>query len=160
MLLAKEIGAKRLSARSDSLLVTGQFNREFSTKDPQLAKYLDYVKLLAKAFETFRLDHVPRQDNSIADLLSKLASFTKLGQHRSVIKETLTSPRVDSSSEIRVMSLDRASQSESWINPIRSYTADGTLLVNSNEAQRVKRSSSRYTLVDGHLFRFGFKGQY
>ena len=153
MLLAKEIGAKKLSARSDSLLVTGQFNGEFSAKDPQLAKYLEYVKLLVKTFRVFRLDHVPRQDNSRADLLSKLASFTKPGQHRSVIKETLTSPRVDSSSEIRIMSLNRISQSESWINPIRSYIADGTLPDNADEAQRVKRSSSCYTLVDGHLFR-------
>jgi len=156
MLLAKEIGAKKLSARSDSLLVTGQFNGEFSAKDPQLAKYLEYVKLLVKTFRVFRLDHVPRQDNSRADLLSKLASFTKPGQHRSVIKETLTLPRVDSSSEIRIMSLNRISQSESWINPIRSYIADGTLPDNAEEAQRVKRSSSHYTLVDGHLFRLGF----
>jgi len=68
MLLAKEIGANKLAARSDSLLVTGQFNGEFFAKDPQLAKYLDYVRLLAKAFETFHLTHVPRQDNSRADL--------------------------------------------------------------------------------------------
>jgi len=51
------------------------------------------------------------------------------------------------------MSLNRISQSESWINPIRSYIADGTLPDNADEAQRVKRSSSCYTLVDGHLFR-------
>jgi len=156
MLLAREIRVKRLSARSDSLLVTGQYSGEFSANDPQLAKYLEYVKLLAKTFETFRLDHVPRQDNSRADLLSKLASFTKPGQHKSVIRETLTSPRVDSSSELKIMSLSGVSNSGSWINPIRSYLADGVLPANSDEAQRVKRNSSRYTLVDGHLFRFGF----
>jgi len=156
MLLAKEIGASRLAARSDSLLVTGQVNGEFTAKDPQLAKYLDYVRLLAKAFETFHLTHVPRQHNSRADLLSKLASCTKPGQHKSVIKETLTSPRVDSSNESRIMNLDRVPPSESWINPIRSYIADGVLPTNEDEAQRIKRSSSRYTLVDGHLFRFGF----
>ena len=112
--------------------------------------------MLAKTFETFRLDHVPRQDNSRADLLSKLASFTKPGQHKSVIRETLTSSRVDSSSELKIMSLSGVSNSGSWINPIRSYLADGVLPANSDEAQRVKRNSSRYTLVDGHLFRFGF----
>ena len=54
------------------------------------------------------------------------------------------------------MSLSGVSNSGSWINPIRSYLADGVLPANSDEAQRVKRNSSRYTLVDGHLFRFGF----
>jgi len=34
MLLAKEIGATQLAARSDSLLVTGQANGEFTAKYP------------------------------------------------------------------------------------------------------------------------------
>jgi len=34
MLLAKEMGAKGLLAKSDSLLVTGQVTREYQAKDP------------------------------------------------------------------------------------------------------------------------------
>ena len=156
MLLAKEIGATQLAARSDSLLVTGQVNGEFTAKDPQLAKYLDYVKSLAAAFHTFRLTHVPREENSRADLLSKLASYTKPGQQRSVIKETLTTPRVNSSSGFEVMTLGSVSPSQSWMTPIKAFLADGILPTDAVEAQRLKKCSARFTLIDGHLFRFGF----
>ena len=37
ILLAKEMGAKVLMAKSDSLLITGQVTGEFQAKDPQMA---------------------------------------------------------------------------------------------------------------------------
>ena len=43
MLLAKEMGAKGLLAKSDSLLVTGQVTGEYQAKDPQMVAYLEYV---------------------------------------------------------------------------------------------------------------------
>ena len=43
MLLAKELGARSLLVKSDSLLVTGQVTREYQTKDLQLALYLRYA---------------------------------------------------------------------------------------------------------------------
>jgi len=53
MLLAKEMGAKGLLAKSDSLLVTGQVTREYQAKDPQMATYLEYVQVLKESFEVF-----------------------------------------------------------------------------------------------------------
>nr|KYP44754.1 Retrovirus-related Pol polyprotein from transposon opus [Cajanus cajan] len=50
MALAKEMGATILSARSDSQLITGQVAGTFQAKDPQLAKYLEKVKLLSEKF--------------------------------------------------------------------------------------------------------------
>jgi len=64
MLLAKEVRVTHLTARSDSLLVTSQINGSFATKDPQLDGYLEYIKVLSKAFISFELIHVPRQDNN------------------------------------------------------------------------------------------------
>ena len=43
MLMAKEMGAKGLLAKSDSLLVIGQVTGEYQAKDPQMAAYLEYV---------------------------------------------------------------------------------------------------------------------
>jgi len=43
MLLAKEMGAKGLLEKSDSLLVTGQVTGEYQAKDPQMVAYLEYV---------------------------------------------------------------------------------------------------------------------
>jgi len=77
MLLAKEMGANGLLAKSDSLLVTGQVTGEYQGKDPQMAAYLEYVQVLKESFEVFELVHVPREQNARANLLAKLASSGK-----------------------------------------------------------------------------------
>jgi len=93
MLLAKEMGAKSLMAKSDSLLVIGQVIGEYQPKDPQMVAYLQYVHILKKTFAVFELVHVPREQNARADLLAKLASSSKGGKQRIVIQETLRTPR-------------------------------------------------------------------
>ncbi|XP_068491975.1 uncharacterized protein [Phaseolus vulgaris] len=60
MLLAKEMGAKSLLTKNDSLLVTGQVTVEYQAKDPQMAAYLNYVQVLKETFEVFELVHVLR----------------------------------------------------------------------------------------------------
>ena len=77
MLLAKEMGAKGLLAKSDSLLVTGQVTGEYQAKHPQMVAYLEYVQVLKETFEVFQLVHVPREQNARADMLAKLASSGK-----------------------------------------------------------------------------------
>jgi len=59
MLLAKEMGAKCLLAKSDSLLLTGQVTGEYQAKDHQMDAYLEYVQVLKETFEVFELVHVP-----------------------------------------------------------------------------------------------------
>ncbi|XP_068474809.1 uncharacterized protein [Phaseolus vulgaris] len=86
MLLAREMGARSLMAKSDSMLVIGQVTREFQAKDPQMAAYLEYVHTLKTSFAEFELIHVPREQNARADLLAKLASSGKGGRQRTVIQ--------------------------------------------------------------------------
>jgi len=93
ILLAKEMGAKVLMAKSDSLLVTGQVTVEFQAKDPQMTTYLEYVQELRRSFALFEVLHVPREQNARADLLAKLASSGKGGRQRTVIQETLKTPQ-------------------------------------------------------------------
>jgi len=88
MLLAQELGAQNLLVRSDSLLVTEQVTGKYQAKDTQLVAYLRYVTLLKDAFAEFKLVHVPREQNSRANLLAKLASSGKRNRQRSVIQET------------------------------------------------------------------------
>jgi len=93
MLLVKEMGAQSLLAKSDSQLVTGQVTGEYQAKDPQMAAYLKNVQVLKGALAAFELVHVPREQNARADLLAKLASSGKGGRQRTVIQETLKTPR-------------------------------------------------------------------
>jgi len=132
MLLAKELGIQNLLAKSDSLLVTGQVSGEYQAKDPLLSRYLDFVHTLASHFHFFKLMHVPREQNSRADLLSKLASFSRPGRQRSVIRETLVAPRVSEvESDVQICALGIMTNSQerpsSWMTPYIVYLADGHL---------------------------------
>ena len=93
ILLAKDMGAQSLLTKSDSLLVTSQVTGEYQAKDPQMAAYLEYVQVLKQSFAVFELVHVPREQNARADLLAKLVSSGKEGRQRTVIQETLKTPR-------------------------------------------------------------------
>jgi len=59
--IRKELGVVRLLAKSDSLLITRSISGSYQAKDPQLASHLRYVNILKKAFSTFELVHVPRE---------------------------------------------------------------------------------------------------
>jgi len=45
---------------------------------------------------------------------------------------------------------------DTWITPYQLYLADGVLPVDSTEARKIKKSSNKFTLIDGELYRFGF----
>ena len=79
MLLVKEMGAKSLLPKGDSLLVTVQVTQS-QVKDPQMVAYLGYVQILKGSFAVLELVHVPREQNARADLLAKLTSSSKGGR--------------------------------------------------------------------------------
>jgi len=94
ILLAKEMGAKVLMAKSDSLLATGQVTGDFQAKDP--------------------------------------AGVTKMTQVCAI------------------------HEPDTWITPYQRYMADGVRPMDSTKARKIKKNSSKFTLIDGELYRFGF----
>nr|KYP41385.1 Retrovirus-related Pol polyprotein from transposon 297 family [Cajanus cajan] len=153
MSLAKEMGATSLSARSDSHLITGQVAGTFQAKDPQLAKYLEKVKLLSENFREFTLNHVPREQNSWVDLLSKLASTKKPGATRSVIQETLTQPSINTP-QGSVLFIQE--ELDSWMGPYIAYLTRGEVLEDKKEASLIQRESARFVVINERLYRRGF----
>ncbi|XP_068463543.1 uncharacterized protein [Phaseolus vulgaris] len=78
--------------------------------------------------------------------------------HRSLTQETLRAPKVRAR-PVRtdeVMEVCTVGRADTWITLYQRYLADGVLPLEPIEAKRVKRSSSKFTLIDGDLFRFGF----
>jgi len=143
MLLAKEMGAKSLLAKSDSLLVTGQVTGEYQAKDPQMVAYIEYVQILKETFAVFELVHVPREQNARADLLAKLASSGKGGRQRTVIQETMRTPRTTTSCTTKVQ---RISTSEGIKRSHRSLTQE-TLITTRIRAYNLSREESLHVCL-------------
>lgn len=85
--LAKDMGASSMISRTDSRLVVGQMNGEFQVKDDQLLLYFDKASTLVK--------DIPRQENTLADLLSKLSEGKEKGRVTTIIRQVLAEPSVE-----------------------------------------------------------------
>ncbi|XP_057755308.1 uncharacterized protein LOC130974437 [Arachis stenosperma] len=150
--LAREVGAKALEVNTDSQVVSSQINGSYQARYPLLQQYLTKVNKLKERFEIITIQHVPRERNARADLLSKLAS-TKPGHgNKSLIQEVVRSPSVSTTINAHLTSSNR----ESWTYPILQYLLDGTLPPDKKEGKRIKREAANYTIVAGQLYKRGF----
>nr|KYP66333.1 Retrovirus-related Pol polyprotein from transposon 17.6 [Cajanus cajan] len=116
-------------------------------KEPQLAKYLEKVKLLSENFREFILNHVPRDQNSRADLLSKLASTKKPGATRSVIQETLTQPSIN---ETQGSILFVQEELDSWMGSYIAYLTRGELPEDKKEASCLTMPQAQRVMDEIH----------
>ncbi|XP_057756163.1 uncharacterized protein LOC130975374 [Arachis stenosperma] len=144
--LAAEVGARRLEVCSDSQVVTSQVNGSYQAKDPLLQKHLEKVKSLSQKFEEVTVQHVPRERNTRADLLSKLAS-TKPGEgNRSLIQGMTREPAI---------ALHITTLSSSWLDPITNFLEHGQIPGDEKDATKLRREAAKYAVIQGQLFRKG-----
>ncbi|GKV01654.1 hypothetical protein SLEP1_g14191 [Rubroshorea leprosula] len=91
-------------------------------------------------------------DPMMANSLSKIASDSS-SHPRSVFVEVLDEP---SFVKPRVMEISTNPGTPSWTDPILSFLRDGIVPEDRQEAMKLRRKASRYTLVDGVLYKRSF----
>jgi len=74
---ARRLGAKTVTVRSDSQLLVRQFLGEYKVRDAKLKPLHEEARRLARAFDSFEIVHIPREQNRAAD---RLANRARLGQ--------------------------------------------------------------------------------
>ncbi|XP_074373822.1 uncharacterized protein LOC141714189 [Apium graveolens] len=82
--LARAVKAKNLKVCGDSRLVVAQVNGEFEAKDETMAKYLRVVKGILTQFDEWYAEHIPREENTTEDALSRFASSEIKNYPRSI----------------------------------------------------------------------------
>jgi ribonuclease HI len=70
----RALGVTTCIVKTDSKVVAGQIEKEYSAKDPMLMQYLTAVRSLKRQFKGFTLQHVDRAKNEEADALAKAAA--------------------------------------------------------------------------------------
>ncbi|GKV48676.1 hypothetical protein SLEP1_g55478 [Rubroshorea leprosula] len=150
--LALELKISAIQVYSDSQLVVNQIKSICEVVDPMMVKYVTLVVELKCKFQKFCLSKIPRTKNEQADSLSKFASDSSLSS-RSVFVEVL-----DESSFMkpRMMEISTDPDTPSWTNSIISFLQDKIILKDKQEAMKLRKKSSRYTLVDGVLYKRSF----
>jgi len=74
---ARRLGAKTVTVRSDSQLLVRQFLGEYKVRDTKLKPLHEEARRLARAFDSFEIVHIPREQNRAAD---RLANRARLAQ--------------------------------------------------------------------------------
>lgn len=70
-------------------------NGHIQVKDDHLLRYFHRASALSKVFEKIKIKHIPREDNSRADMLSKLNNGKKKGKLITIIRQVLLQPLVE-----------------------------------------------------------------
>jgi len=78
--LAYDMGAREVTCKSDCQVMIDQVKKEFEVKEPLLQRYYHAAKNNIAWFNKAPLEHIPREENKRADILSKL-SVTKKKSH-------------------------------------------------------------------------------
>ncbi|XP_014499251.2 uncharacterized protein LOC106760315 [Vigna radiata var. radiata] len=77
---AIESKAKILDVYGDSALVIHQLKGEWETRDAKLIPYQAYIRGLMEYFDVITFNHIPREDNQLADALATLSSMFEVDQ--------------------------------------------------------------------------------
>ncbi|CAJ2662984.1 unnamed protein product [Trifolium pratense] len=152
--LAEDMEAKEVKIFTDSQLVASQVLGEYQAKNDNLSEYLALVKEKITKFESVEVQHVPREHNKRADILSKLASTKKKGGNKSVIQEVLPRPSIEKASN--VLDINVVGDQNCWMTPVYNFLANGTLPDDQKEAAIIRRRACAYVVLDGKLYRRGF----
>ncbi|XP_058762570.1 uncharacterized protein LOC131635951 [Vicia villosa] len=142
--LAENVGAQEVKIYTDFQLVASQVNGE----------YLALVKERMKNFARAEVEHIPREHNSRAGVLSKLASTRKKGGNKSVIQEILSKPSVDKNAPLtQVLAIG---DDHCWMTPVYNFLTKDELPTDAKEASTIKRRACSYVIVEDKLYRRGF----
>ena len=64
------LGKKRICVQSDSQLLVRQLNGQYRVRDGKLMPLFEQARRLLRQFEAYRILHVPREMNRLADRLA------------------------------------------------------------------------------------------
>ena len=93
--LAIEMEAQHLLSYSDSQLIVNQVKGEFEAKGIKMQEYLAKARSLAAKFQYFQICHVPREDNTAVNALSRLASSSEAPPEPALISHQFEPSNLD-----------------------------------------------------------------
>ena len=135
--------------------MVGQVNEEFESRDPRMAKYVSRVKQRLNNFPIWKLEHVPRDSNEKEDTLASVVASLP-------ITETIFLPiYYQSGSSIASPQVNQIDKDPpSWMDHITLYLSTGQLPTERNKAHKLQIQATRFSLIDGQLFKRPFGGPY
>ncbi|MEJ1821228.1 reverse transcriptase-like protein, partial [Escherichia coli] len=109
---------------------------KYEAKSDRMKKYLEKAKSLQRTFSHFQIVRIPREQNSRADILSKLASSSTSPPVEEVQSRSIND--AEDGAEVNIVS----DEEPNWMTPIREYLEKGELPHDKLEARRIDQRHS------------------
>lgn len=93
--MAKAVKADRVKIRTDSQLVANHVSERFQPREEKMEQYLKIVRQMMGKFEAVEVIQIPREQNSRADILARMAAVADPKMPKSVPLEVKSSPSID-----------------------------------------------------------------
>ncbi|XP_058775661.1 uncharacterized protein LOC131649933 [Vicia villosa] len=151
---AIDLRIKNLAVYGDSALVISQINGDWETRHPNLIPYKEHVVKLAQYFDEITFDHIPREENHLADALATLASMFKIkwdNEAPSIIIKRLDEPAFCGV-------IDTVPDEKPWFNDIKKFleTQEYPEGASLTDRKTLKRLSAKFFLAGGVLYKRNF----
>ncbi|KAF7132907.1 hypothetical protein RHSIM_Rhsim09G0074100 [Rhododendron simsii] len=154
--LTRAVEASHVLAKSDSQLVVGQILGEYTIKEEVMQKYANKVKAQIAKLQSFNIVRIPREENSDADYLAKLAMAKEDAIPRNTPVRYLELPSIAST----IIQVQAINYSDSWTGPIVDYITNGTLPEDKIKARQLKIRAAKYLMMGDVLYRRSFSLPY
>ncbi|XP_070005582.1 uncharacterized protein [Nicotiana sylvestris] len=152
--LAKSLGDEVIEANYNSILVVNQVNRTSKVKEEWMRRYLEKLQVTLHQFREWTLQHVPRDQNSEADVLANLESSIDSHEFSSgAVVQLMNSVIEEGHAEVKSTSL-----TWNWRNKYIDYLKTGKFPSDPKESISLRTKAVRFSLVEGALFRWTFFG--
>jgi ribonuclease HI len=148
----RAMGIQRLVIKTDSQVVTGHIKKDYKTRDPELARCLQFLKEQEKYFEGFTVKNISRTHNSNADEIAKsTAQNTSLPQDVffEVLNQASIKTKQEAPREVHII------QSEDWRAPIMTYLHGHYELEDEVNEVRMKHRTRNYKIINNQLYKQG-----
>ncbi|GJY43128.1 reverse transcriptase domain-containing protein [Tanacetum coccineum] len=114
-----------------------------------MVQYLEKVKGLTSNFKEFSIKQVPQSENKKANVLSKIASTSFVHLSKQVLMEELKEKSINEKEVLTVVE----EEGHMWMTPVYEYLTKEILLEDKKKARVVRRKASRYTVINGTLYK-------
>jgi ribonuclease HI len=162
--IAVSIGIKRLLSFGNSMVVIEQVNKEWDCVKDTMDAYCTEIRKLEGHFEGIEFQHVPRNNNVAADVLSQLGSHRALVPAGVFVQDLRKpsiklldpdnpepSPNDQNSAPPRDVLMSE--KEDDWRKPFIDFILDQLVPDDKAERERITRRSANYVLIGYDLYR-------
>lgn len=147
------VGVRSVSLKKNSQLVNGQsLKGEFEVSEANMQKYVEKAKEMIDQWDHFKIQAIPRANNTKADVLSKLVSYDSLNIERSVMVEIMKEKSIIEKN----VTVNSVNQQGEWFSQLVAYKLTGPLPQNAMEGKKLKRQANWYTIYHNELYKIPF----